>query len=67
MGPGQLIGPGTKNFSAKIQKSLALSEQFKLQMEGSFANMFNHPNFAVPAQNISAASFGRITSTQGAD
>ena len=38
-----------------------------MQTEGSFTNLLNHANFGIPAQTINAASFGRITSTQGAE
>jgi len=66
-GPGRLVGPGTSNFSASLRKKFRLREGVTLGLDGSFSNLFNHPNYAVPAQNLSAASFGRITSTQGAE
>jgi hypothetical protein len=64
VGPGLLVGPGTQVFSAKLQKRFHLHEQTYFQIEGSAANLFNHPNFGNPATNISAANFGRITTTQ---
>jgi len=66
-GPGQLVGPGTKNFSAGLRKSFLVREPWKLSLDGSFSNLFNHPNYGLPAQNISAANFGRITTSQGAE
>jgi len=36
-------------------------------LEGSFSNLTNTPNFAIPARNIEAANFGRVTATQGAE
>jgi hypothetical protein len=67
VGPGQLVGPGTKVFSAKLQKRFHFWESRYLQVEGSATNLFNHPNFGNPALNISASSFGVITSTQSAE
>ena len=67
VGPGQLIGPGTATLSSKLQKRFFFTESVFLQLEGSFTNLLNHANFGIPAQNISAANFGRIISTQGAE
>ena len=61
VGPGLLVGPGTQVFSAKLQKRFQLYEQTYFQIEGSAANLFNHPNFGNPATNISATNFGRIS------
>ncbi|MEX2261795.1 MAG: TonB-dependent receptor [Bryobacteraceae bacterium] len=66
-GPGSLVGPGTNNVSAKLQKRFSMGESRYLQVEGSFSNVANHPNFSLPARNVSLPSFGRITSTQGAE
>lgn len=67
VGPGQLVGPGTQNVSAKLQKRFYVRESTYVQLEGSATNLLNHANFALPARNVSAASFGRITSTQVAE
>ncbi len=67
VGPGRLIGPGTQNISTAVRKKFFVTEGKYFQLEGSASNLFNHPNFGIPAQNISAATFGRITSTQGAE
>ncbi|MBC7926572.1 MAG: TonB-dependent receptor [Bryobacteraceae bacterium] len=67
VGPGQLVGPGTQNFSAKVQKRFAFTESTYLQLEGSFANLFNHANFEIPGLNVSNTNFGRITATQGVE
>lgn len=66
-GPGQLVGPGTANFSAKLQKKIVITERAYFQLEGSFSNLFNHANFGVPALVVSNTNFGRVTSTQGAE
>lgn len=63
----KLVGPGTFNLSARLAKRFQILERHFLQMEGSFSNLTNTPNFGLPARNIEAANFGRITSTQGAE
>ncbi|MBC8164669.1 MAG: TonB-dependent receptor [Bryobacteraceae bacterium] len=67
VGPGQLIGPSTANFSAKLQKKFMITERVYMQLEGSFSNVLNHANFAAPILVVSNANFGRVTSTQGAE
>ena len=67
VGPGQLIGPGTRVFSAKLQKKFYVREKLYFQLEGSAANLFNHTNFGLPARNLSSSTFGRITTTQAAE
>ena len=67
VGPGQLIGPGTVVFDSKLQKRFYVREKIYFQLEGSATNLFNHPNFGLPARNLSSSSFGRITTTQGAE
>ncbi len=66
-GPGQLIGPHTRIFSAKLQKKFFVREKTYFQLEGSATNLLNHTNFGLPARNLSSSTFGRITSTQGAE
>jgi hypothetical protein len=66
-GAGILRGPGTLNLNFGFGKDFRLSEQWKLKFEGSFTNLPNHPNYNDPGTNITAISFGRITSARGAD
>ena len=67
VGPGQLVGPGTQTISAKVQKRFNIRENLSTQVEGSFTNLLNHANFGIPALTTTAANFGRVTSTQGAE
>ena len=67
VGPGRLVGPGTSNLSAKVQKKFPVTERSHLQVEGSFGNLFNHTNFGIPERNLLRVNFGRIFSTQGAE
>ncbi|MCC7343089.1 MAG: hypothetical protein IT170_18545, partial [Bryobacterales bacterium] len=59
-----LRAPGSKAMNLGLYKKFDLSERLKLQMEGTFTNVLNHPNFAAPAANISVSSAGRIGGTQ---
>jgi hypothetical protein len=61
-----IYGPGAINFDASIFKRFNVSKlgeagQFLLRFEGF--NIFNHPNFGLPASNISVAGAGSITNT----
>jgi hypothetical protein len=67
VGPGQLIGPATTIVSGKLQKRFYVAEGRYFQLEGSAQNLPNHPNYAAPGRNISASSFGVISSTQSAE
>ncbi len=67
VGPGQLVGPGTANFSARLQKRVYVREGMFVQLEGSFVDLFNHHNLGIPQLNLANADFGRISSTQGAE
>ncbi len=67
VGPGQLIGPGTQVFSSKLQKKFYFGERVYFQLEGAATNLLNRANFGLPARNISASNFGRITTTQVAE
>ncbi len=67
VGPGLLMGPGTQTVSAKLQKKFDIHEGRYFQLEGSFTNLFNHPNFGIPGLVAAASSFGVISSTQGAE
>ncbi|MGH9659193.1 MAG: TonB-dependent receptor domain-containing protein, partial [Bryobacteraceae bacterium] len=66
-GPGRLVGPGTRIVSAKLAKKFYITEKTDLQLESTFINLPNHPNYREPALNASAPNFGDITSTQGAE
>ena len=66
-GPGSLIGPGTQVFSTKVQKKFYVREKIYFQLEGAATNLLNRANFGLPAQNLSASTFGRITTTQQAE
>ncbi len=59
-----LSGPGSKQMDFSIQKNFPIREAMLLEVQVQFINVFNTPQFGLPASNISApASAGRITST----
>lgn len=67
-GVGILEGPGTATVAAGMAKTFHLGEKMRLRFEGTFTNLFNHPNFAPPATDVtSPATFGVLTSVQTAE
>ena len=61
--PTSLWGPGFNNWDLAVFKSTPIRERISLQFRSEFFNILNHPNFDVPASNISArTTVGRITS-----
>lgn len=65
-GVGIATGPPQNNFDLAVIKRISLSqagEAANLEFRAEFFNAFNHPQFSTPNQNVSAATFGVITST----
>ncbi|HTM51228.1 MAG TPA: TonB-dependent receptor [Bryobacteraceae bacterium] len=56
-----LRGPGFFNTDLGVLKSTRITERTNLQFRAEFFNVFNHPNFRLPASNVSSAQKGRIT------
>lgn len=63
-GVNVLRGPGTRVLHLGFFKTFAVHENFRMQLEGTFTNFLNHPNFALPDANISGASAGVIQASQ---
>src|SRR5215467_3893002 len=62
-GPFVLEGPGYNNQNVSIAKTFSLAERFRFTFTASASDAFNHPNFNLPAANISVpGSVGRISS-----
>jgi hypothetical protein len=59
-----LKGPPIHNLDFGLQKAFLLGEKINLQFSALFINLFNHPNFSVPASNISAPTQVGIVSGQ---
>jgi hypothetical protein len=63
-GVGILEGPGTTTVAAGLAKTFHITERMRLRFEGTFTNLFNHPNFAPPPTNVTSSSFGIVQSVQ---
>jgi hypothetical protein len=62
-GRNVLTGPGYTDLDFGLSKSMALGrENHRLMLRGDFFNLFNHPNFDVPAHVLGASNFGQILS-----
>jgi hypothetical protein len=65
---GDVVGPGTKAVSLSLIKSINMTERIRMRIGAQVANVFNHPNFAVPGNlEVGVAGFGQITSLQTAE
>ena len=45
---GSVLGPGENVVSLSLFKHVALTERIRMEIGGAAANLFNHPNYAVP-------------------
>jgi hypothetical protein len=58
-----LTGPGYTNLDFGLAKSIALGAESRLlQFRGDFFNLFNHPNFDIPAHVFGGSSFAQVLS-----
>lgn len=58
-----LFGPGFFSWDAALFKNTHLTEKLRMEFRAEFFNILNHPNFGIPANNISVpATVGRISS-----
>jgi hypothetical protein len=66
--PGSVVGPGTDAVSMSLIKSIQIKESLRVQFGAQVANLFNHPNFAAPANlTEGVAGFGALTALQTAE
>jgi hypothetical protein len=56
-------GPSFKNFDFALLKNTKLAESMNLQFRAEFFNIFNHPNFALPRNTMTAPNFGALFQT----
>jgi hypothetical protein len=65
LGRDSVYGPGYKNLDFSVTKNTKIYEHVNLQLRAEFFNIFNHPNFALPAGSINpgAAPAGQISQT----
>ena len=70
-----IIGPGFANLDLSLKKNIAvgLGESTSLQLHADVFNIFNHPNFGIPRDQVRTntgalvAGAGTITSTSGSE
>jgi len=63
-GRNVLTGPGFADVDLSIGKSTKIKERLSLQFRSEAFNLFNHPNFGQPQNNLAVATFGQITATR---
>jgi outer membrane receptor protein involved in Fe transport len=59
----QYRGPDYFDTDLNVYKTFTIHENLHFQVGAEFFNLFNHPNFALPVNNIASPFFGQITST----
>jgi hypothetical protein len=64
-GRDTLTGPGRWNWDMSLFKIFPIKEQMRFELRAEAFNVFNHPQFNLPNQNIGNAQVGAITSTVG--
>ncbi|HEV2272641.1 MAG TPA: TonB-dependent receptor [Acidobacteriaceae bacterium] len=64
-GRNSLVGPGRTNFDTSIFKTFPVHEQALFEFRVEAFNVFNHPQFGYPNQNIGNPQAGQITSIVG--
>jgi hypothetical protein len=58
-----LTADGIINFDIGLSKDFRMSEDRRLEFRWEIFNLFNHPNFGVPVNDLNAPNFGRVLST----
>ncbi len=62
-GYDMLRGPRYQSWDVNLEKNIEWKERYRVQLRADAFNVFNHPNFGIPAANISNTStVGTITS-----
>ncbi|PYT97819.1 MAG: hypothetical protein DMG38_18280 [Acidobacteria bacterium] len=56
-------GPPFKNFDFAMMKDTRVAETATIEFRAEFFNIFNHPNFALPGNILTAPNFGAIFQT----
>ena len=56
-------GPHFFDSDVTIGKNFKLTERFLFNFTTNFYNIFNHPNFTNPDNNLADGTFGQITTT----
>jgi outer membrane receptor protein involved in Fe transport len=56
-------GPSFRNFDFALLKDTRIAEARNIEFRAEFFNVFNHPNFALPGNILTAPNFGAIFQT----
>ncbi len=56
-------GPGFQNWDLGLIKRIPIRDGVGVEFRAEFFNVFNHPNFDLPVNDIVSPSFGRILTT----
>jgi hypothetical protein len=59
-----LTSPGFEDIDLSIAKTTTIKERAALQFRAEAFNLFNHPNFGQPVNNLASTAFGQILSTR---
>ena len=62
-GRNNLRAGGIGNVDFGLFRNFTLSERFGLQFRSELFNIFNHPNFGLPVNNVNSSSVGQVTQT----
>jgi hypothetical protein len=62
LGRNSLVGPGLVNLDFAVDRNFQITERYRLQFRSELFNIFNHPNFNLPATGYDSPSFGTLTS-----
>jgi hypothetical protein len=65
LGRNSLRGFGAWQDDFTVRRRFQITEKIGLQFRADFFNIFNHPNFASPENNLSSPLFGQSTQTLG--
>lgn len=57
---GALMGPGQHNWDISLMKRTKLTERLNTEFRAEFYNVWNHPQFNPPVNNIADTTFGQI-------
>jgi hypothetical protein len=55
-------GPGYADLDSQVMRNIPISEKYRFGIGVQF-NIFNHPNFANPANSVTSSSLGFISGT----
>ena len=57
---GALMGPGQHNWDISLMKRTKLTERLNTEFRAEFYNVWNHPQFNPPVNNVADSTFGQI-------